>query len=95
MTLTRNDALALDATDPLADYRRRFHIGDPDLCYLDGNSLGRLPLATIEAVNTFLTQQWGDQLVDGWSHWIDEARTTGDLLGRATLGMKSTAAVAE
>lgn len=86
MTPTRDDALALDASDPLADFRRRFYIGDPDVCYLDGNSLGRLPLATIEAVNQFLTQEWGEELVDGWSHWIDEARTTGDLLGRATLG---------
>ena len=86
MTPTRDDALALDASDPLADFRRRFYIGDPDVCYLDGNSLGRLPLATIEAVNQFLTREWGNELVDGWSHWIDEARTTGDLLGRATLG---------
>ena len=86
MTPTRDDALALDASDPLADFRRRFYIGDPDVCYLDGNSLGRLPLATIEAVNQFLTREWGNELVDGWSHWIDEARTTGDLLGRTTLG---------
>ena len=86
MAPSRNDAAALDAEDPLADFRRRFYIGDHDVCYLDGNSLGRLPLATINAVNQFLTQEWGDELVDGWSHWIDEARTTGDLLGRATLG---------
>jgi kynureninase len=86
MTVTRDDAEALDATDPLAHYRQQFHIGDPDLCYLDGNSLGRLPRATVTAVNHFLTQEWGDELVDGWAHWIDEARTTGDLLGRAVLG---------
>lgn len=82
----RNTALALDTADPLAKYKSEFHISDPDLCYLDGNSLGRLPKATIKAVNDFLTEEWGTELVDGWSHWIDEAQAAGNLLGRATLG---------
>ena len=82
----RNYAEHLDQTDPLAKYKARFQINDPDLCYLDGNSLGRLPLDTIEAVNHFMKNEWGKELVDGWSHWIDEAQPTGDLLGRATLG---------
>ncbi|HRY11412.1 MAG: aminotransferase class V-fold PLP-dependent enzyme [Actinobacteria bacterium] len=82
----REAAQALDAADPLADYRNRFHVGDPEVCYLDGNSLGRLPHATAPAINELLTEEWGDELVDGWSHWIDEAQTTGDLLGRAALG---------
>jgi kynureninase len=33
-----------------------------------------------------MVREWGHELVDGWSHWIDEAQPTGDLLGRATLG---------
>jgi two-component system LytT family response regulator len=28
---------------------------DPEVCYLDGNSLGRLPKSTMEAINKFLT----------------------------------------
>ncbi len=86
MNTDRATAEALDAADPLAGYRHRFHIGDPEVCYLDGNSLGRLPLATGPAVTDLLTEEWGDELVDGWAHWIDEAQTTGDLLGRAVLG---------
>ncbi len=82
----RSTAQALDTADPLAGYKEQFHISDPDLCYLDGNSLGRLPLATLPALTDLLTNEWGDELVDGWAHWIDEAQTTGDLLGRATLG---------
>jgi kynureninase len=40
----------MDASDPLGGYRDRFVIADPNLCYLDGNSLGRLPQATIDAI---------------------------------------------
>ena len=43
----RSYAEALDARDPLAKYKAQFQISDPELCYLDGNSLGRLPLAAI------------------------------------------------
>jgi kynureninase len=79
-------AEALDAADPLAGFRERFVISDPHVCYVDGNSLGRLPRATVDAVHSFLTEEWGAEVVDGWSHWLDEARTVGDLVGRATLG---------
>lgn len=76
----------LDAKDPLASYREEFVIADPDLCYLDGNSLGRLPIESIERINHFLVNEWGTELVDGWGHWIDEAQPAGDLLGRSVLG---------
>jgi len=78
--------LELDKNDPLGDYRSKFVITDPNLCYLDGNSLGRLPHATVKAVGDFLSQEWGNEVVTGWSHWIDEAQVAGDLLGRAVLG---------
>jgi kynureninase len=79
-------ALELDKNDPLGDYRSKFVITDPNLCYLDGNSLGRLPHATVKAVGDYLSQEWGNEVVTGWSHWIDEAQVAGDLLGRAVLG---------
>jgi len=79
-------ALELDKNDALAEYRNKFVITDPNLCYLDGNSLGRLPHATVKAVSDFLSQEWGKEVVTGWSHWIDEAQVAGDLLGRAALG---------
>jgi kynureninase len=82
----RSYAELLDAADSLAKYKALFQISDPDLCYLDGNSLGRLPLKTVEVVNHFLTQEWGKELVDGWSHWIDQAQPAGDLLARSVLG---------
>ena len=82
----REYALELDRNDPLAHFKSRFVITDPDLCYLDGNSLGRLPHETIKAVNDFLTHEWGREVVTGWSHWVDEAQPAGDLLGRSVLG---------
>ena len=87
MEVTNRDyALALDAADPLAKFRSEFVINDASQCYLDGNSLGRLPKATIHAVNDFMTNEWGEEVVAGWAHWVDEAQTVGDLLGRAALG---------
>jgi kynureninase len=82
----RQFALDLDARDPLARFRSQFVISDPNICYLDGNSLGRLPLATIEAVNAFMKDEWGPEVVTGWGHWVDDAQPTGDLIGRSTLG---------
>jgi kynureninase len=82
----REFALGLDARDPLARFRSQFVISDPNICYLDGNSLGRLPLSTVEAVNAFMKDEWGPEVVTGWGHWVDEAQPTGDLIGRAALG---------
>jgi kynureninase len=82
----RQFALDLDARDPLARFRSQFVISDPNICYLDGNSLGRLPLTTVDAVNAFMKDEWGPEVVTGWGHWVDEAQPTGDLIGRATLG---------
>ena len=82
----REYALELDKNDPLAHFKSQFVVSDPEMCYLDGNSLGRLPKATITAINDFMTKEWGPEVVTGWSHWVDEAQPTGDLLGAAALG---------
>ena len=82
----REYAQELDKNDPLARFKAQFVVTDPEMCYLDGNSLGRLPKATIAAVNDFMTNEWGPEVVTGWGHWVDEAQPTGDLLGAAALG---------
>ena len=86
MAVTREDALRLDTRDGLARFKSEFMVADPELCYLDGNSLGRLPKRTIDAVHRFITDEWGSKVVDGWADWIDEARKSGDLIGRSALG---------
>ena len=85
--LTREHATALDAADPLAGFRERFVISDPERIYLDGNSLGRLPVATRDRLRD-LVEQWGDQLVSGWPEWIDAPARTGDLLAEHVLGAR-------
>lgn len=70
----RNDAAyakMLDRQDPLAHMRERFVIDDPDLIYLDGNSLGRLPKATAALAQDIVQQQWGQRLIRGWGEgWL-------------------------
>ena len=90
MDLTRAAAEALDAADPLAGFRGRFagagEDGPERLLYLDGNSLGRMPLATPAAVTRVVEQEWARGLVGSWSQWIGAATRLGDELGAGVLG---------
>jgi kynureninase len=77
----------LDAADPLASFRDRFVIDDDLVAYLDGNSLGRLPKATLERLAVFVREEWGGRLIRGWADtWVDLPVTVGDELGAALLG---------
>ena len=82
----RSFAAECDAADPLAGFRERFACDDPALIYLDGNSLGRLPLATAERIADVVRRDWGTGLVRSWEHWVDLPRRAGDLLGSELLG---------
>jgi kynureninase len=81
----RQRAAALDAADPLAAFRARFVHADAPRIYLDGNSLGRMPVATAGRLDG-LVRQWSGELVGGWHGWIDAPIATGDLLARCVLG---------
>ena len=85
MTHSRERAAELDAQDPLAAFRARF-AGPGELVYLDGNSLGRLPLATAERIATVVRDEWGTGLIGSWEHWIGLPARVGDLLGEHLLG---------
>ncbi len=77
----------LDSADRLAAFRDRFVIDDDLVAYLDGNSLGRLPRATLERLTTFVRQEWGGRLIRGWAEsWVELPVTVGDELGTALLG---------
>lgn len=79
---TRARAEELDATDPLASFRERFVIVDPDLVYLDGNSLGRLARRTRERLVDVIDREWGEGLIRSWDQWVDLPTTVGDRIGR-------------
>jgi kynureninase len=82
----RSRAEALDAADPLRAFRDRFVIDDPELVYLDGNSLGRLPRATVERLERLIRTEWGGELVQAWDHWLDEPARVGELIGTQLIG---------
>ncbi len=86
---SRTRAEQLDAADPLGPFRTRFAIPDETLVYLDGNSLGRLPLATATTAAAVITVQWGDRLIRGWEEgWLALPDAVGDRLGTALLGAR-------
>ena len=79
--LDRGYAGKLDAADSLAGYRERFLLTDPALIYLNGNSLGALPLATVARMETVFREEWGTALARSWDHWVDLPARAGDLVG--------------
>ncbi|HLQ56708.1 MAG TPA: kynureninase [Streptosporangiaceae bacterium] len=79
-------AKGLDAADPLAGFADRFVRDDESLIYLDGNSLGRLPVATEARIAQVVRQEWGGGLVRSWASWIELPRRAGDLVGQHLVG---------
>mgnify|MGYP001822135018 CR=1 FL=1 len=73
----------LDRSDPLAHFRNRFVVADPELIYLDGNSLGRLPRATVALLRDGVDRQWGERLIRGWNDgWMELSQRIGDKIGQ-------------
>jgi len=76
-------AKQLDSQDPLASYREQFVINDPNLIYLDGNSLGRMPKAAAERAKQIVDEEWGNDLIRGWNKgWWDAPQRVGDKIGQ-------------
>jgi len=76
-------AQQLDTQDPLASYREQFVINDPNLIYLDGNSLGRMPKAAAERAKQVVDEEWGNDLIRGWNKgWWDAPTRVGDKIGQ-------------
>ena len=76
-------AKQLDSQDPLASFRDEFVISDPDLIYLDGNSLGRMPKAAAERAKQVVDEEWGSDLIRGWNKgWWDAPARVGNKIGQ-------------
>jgi kynureninase len=77
----RSYAAELDAADPLASFRDRFVRPGQAQIYLDGNSLGPLPLATQARISEVVGQEWAWGLVRSWNQWIELPRRAGEAIG--------------
>jgi kynureninase len=83
ISLDRAYAIDLDKQDTLAGYREKFVINDPDVIYMDGNSLGRLPKAAAEKIRTVTAQEWGCNLINSWNQgWWDSPTRIGEKIAQ-------------
>lgn len=80
---SRAYALELDSKDELASFREQFVITDPNLLYMDGNSLGRLPKAAVERARQIMEDEWGRDLIRGWNKgWWEAPVRIGEKIAR-------------
>ncbi len=82
-TLSHADLEALDRADPLASFRGEFALPD-GVVYLDGNSLGPLPINAASRIAAVVEGEWGQGLIRSWNDagWIGLAAKLGDKIGQ-------------
>ena len=83
MSISLQDCRDQDAADPLARCRDAFALPER-IIYLDGNSLGALPLQAEERVRAVMTGQWGRDLIKSWNlhDWIGAPQRVGAKIAR-------------
>ena len=77
-SITRSAVEAMDARDPLSSCRARFALPS-NVVYLDGNSLGALPVTTSARLGQ-VVEAWGRDLIRSWNghDWIGWPKRVGD-----------------
>src|ERR1700758_4747414 len=80
--ISRDDCARRDVADALAPLRDQFMLPE-GVIYVDGNSLGALPRATLARVAAAVRQEWGDGLIRSWNDagWITLPQRVGDRIG--------------
>lgn len=72
----------VDQNNPLAHFKARFSHPENEI-YLDGNSLGKLPLKAKDIVSNVVEEQWGNNLIRSWNdHWLDLPQRLANKLGK-------------
>jgi kynureninase len=80
---SRDFAERLDDGDELAPFRSAFIISDPNLIYLDGNSLGRLTLKSAQRIQEVVRQEWGEDLIRSWNkNWFEAPLRVGEKIAK-------------
>ncbi|MEN8841888.1 MAG: kynureninase [Octadecabacter sp.] len=82
-TITRADTEKMDSADPIAHIRDRFALPEGDI-YLDGNSLGALPLGVMERLEVAVKEEWGNGLIRSWNDadWYPAPQRAGAAIAR-------------
>ncbi|SMY10097.1 kynureninase [Flavimaricola marinus] len=62
--------------------RQQFDLPE-GMIYLNGNSLGPMPRASVPAMTNFLTDEWRTELIKSWNtkNWFTQTNTLGDRVG--------------
>ena len=88
-------ARELDKQDELRKFRKLFVVGDPETIYMDGNSLGRMPKASVELMGN-LSEQWSDDLINGWTNgWFKLSQKIGGKIAKLIGARSSEVIVAD
>jgi kynureninase len=61
--------------------KARFHLPE-GVIYLDGNSLGPLPIGAMERARRTIESEWGEMLIRAWNlaGWMDQPRRIGETI---------------
>jgi kynureninase len=96
MSLGLDDVRRLDAADPLRGFRERFVLPE-GVVYLDGNSLGALPVATQARLASAVSEEWGQGLIRSWNtrDWIGAPVRVGAKIARLIGAKPSEVVVAD
>lgn len=78
----KEQAKILDREDKLREFKSLFVSTDPDELYMDGNSLGKMPVSTRSILSDVIEHQWAERLIRSWGeNWYDAPLRIGDKLG--------------
>lgn len=80
--ITRAIFESFDREDRLRSFRDKFTIPQ-GLIYLDGNSLGALPKASVDRIRNLVEIEWGQDLIRSWNKngWMDLQLRIGEKIG--------------
>jgi kynureninase len=94
--VSRDYACKLDETDELAGYRKQFLSADTDMIYMDGNSLGKLPLRTVGRVEQIVKEEWGTKLIRSWGiNWFEAPIKVGEKIAKLVGAAQGQVAVSD
>lgn len=83
LSTAREDLIEADKNDVLASFRDRFSLPE-GIIYLDGNSLGPLPLGAAERAAEVINNEWAQGLIRSWNTagWFEMPSRLGDKLSK-------------